>query len=612
VPGTGGQLPAGKLMLRFFAKLARKTASFLEQWTEGGIKKVWATTKERLWPTLPKNLSEWLANAKPSAEQLEKFRKQPWPADAPTFTIIVPVYETPADWLTECLNSVKEQTYPHWQCVVVDDASMSNATLNLLKQFTECDRRLVLIRNDLNQGVAASCNTALAQSTGTHLLVLDHDDELMPQALHRFARCIVDHHPDVIYADEAITGTNLGDVLSVRARPAFSPVYYLQHPYFVHPVVFRISVLYEAGGWNTALPACHDIELMHRILALKPKVAHLPEVLYRWRTHGGSLGHAKQKLVMDTMVRIAGGEPHPTQFNVLKHTPPVTTGAKVAIIIPFKNRADLLQNCVRNLERTVPAELVQIVLVNHDSTDPDCLAQLEEMKLRHAVVSATGPFNFSKLNNDAVKAIDADVTHLLFLNNDVFALYPGWLESMLGWSTHSGIVGAMLAYPDGTIQHAGIGLGLLSGADHAYRGQPVWKNLMERSVGENCELICVHEVSAVSAACLLIRRTLFDQLDGFDEQYAVGFNDVDLCLRARAKGETILLDANAVLVHEESQSRGKEDRHPEDTARFLRQYANVLAAGDPYLSPLRDPSPRCDTLIPTYRCPDELSARVFG
>jgi GT2 family glycosyltransferase len=321
---------------------------------------------------------------------------------------------------------------------------------------------------------------------------------------------------------------------------------------------------------------------------------------------------------MDTMVNVvsrhtnAKVESHPTQFNVLKITPQVPADAKVAIIIPFKNRPDLLRKCVRNLERTVPQDLVRIVLVNHDSTEPDCLAYLEELQLRHTVVSATGPFNFSKLNNDAVKVIAADVTHLLFLNNDVFALHPGWLESMLGWSTQAGIVGAMLAYPDGTIQHAGIGLGLLGGVDHAYRGQPVWKNLSERSVGENCELICVREVTAVSAACLLIRRELFNEVGGFDEQYAVGFNDVDLCLRARARGESILLDTNAVLVHEESQSRGKEDRHPEDTARFLSQYADVLAAGDPYLSPLRDPSPRCDTLIHTYRCPDHLAARVSG
>ena len=599
-------------MIRFFAKLARKTASFFEQWAEGGLGKVWATTKERLRPTLPKNFSEWLANAVPSAVQLEQFRKHPWPTDAPTFTIVVPVYETPAAWLTECLNSVKEQTYPHWQCVVVDDAGTSETTRDVLKQFGNSDPRFVLIRNEVNAGVATSCNTALANATGSHLLVLDHDDGLMPQILHRFARSIVDHQPDVIYADEAITGPSLCDVLAIRVRPAFSPVYYRQHPYFVHPVAIRTRLLRELNGWDATLPACHDVELMHRILAKKPKVAHLPEVLYRWRTHGSSLGHVKQQQVMDTMVRMVGGEPHPTQFNVLKITPPVPASTKVAVIIPFKNRSDLLRKCVRNLERTVPLELVQIVLVDHESSESDCLACLSELKLRHTVVSATGPFNFGKLNNDAVKAVDADVTHLLFLNNDVFALTPGWLESMLGWSTHAGIVGAMLAYPDGTIQHAGIGLGLLGGADHAYRGLPVWKNLSERSVGENCELICVREVSAVSAACLLIRRELFDQLGGFDEQYAVGFNDVDLCLRARAKGETILLDANAVLVHEESQSRGKDDRHPEDTARFLKQYADVLAAGDPYLSPLRDPSPRCDTLIPTYRCPDHLATRGIG
>jgi O-antigen biosynthesis protein len=599
-------------MMRFLAKLARKTASFFEQWAEGGFAKVWATTKERLRPTLPRNLSEWLANTAPSAAQIEQFRNHQWPADAPTFTIIVPVYNTPEAWLNDCLSTVDFQTYAHWQCVIVDDASTLNETLDVLREFTKNDKRFVLLRNESNQGVAKSCNIALAQATGQYVLVLDHDDVLASNALHRFAICVLEHHPGVIYADEAITGPHPGDVLAIRARPVFSPVYYKQHPYFVHPVAIRTSLLREVNGWDVTLPACHDVELIHRILAKKPKVAHLPEVLYRWRTHGGSLGHAKQQQVMDTMVRIVGGEPHPTQFNVLKITPPIPSGAKVAIIIPFKDKGDLLKKCVRCLEVWVPASLVQIVLVNHESTDPYCLELLDDFQLRHTVVTASGPFNFSKLNNDAVKAVAPDVTHLLFLNNDVFALEPlapSWLESMLGWSRHAGIVGAMLAYPNGTIQHAGIGLGLLGGADHAYRGQTLWKNVMERNPGENCELICVREVSAVSAACLLIRRELFAQLGGFDEQYAVGFNDVDLCLRARARGETILLDAHAVLIHEESQSRGKDDRHPEDTARFLKQYGVM---SDPYLSPLRDPSPRCDTLIRTYRCPDHLAARVTG
>jgi O-antigen biosynthesis protein len=567
---------------------------------------VWATTKERLRPTLPRNLSEWLAKAAPSAKQLEQFRTTKGAA----ITIIVPVYETPPDWLTECLQSVRDQTCSAWQCIVVDDASTSQATLDVLKQFD--DGWFVHVRHDVNAGVAACCNTALSYATGDYILVLDHDDALMPHALYRFTQCLLEHEPNepgVIYADEAICGSELSDVLAIRARPAYSPVYYRHHPYFVHPVMFRISLLYDASGWNTMLPACHDVELMHRILATKPMVAHLPEVLYRWRTHGGSLGHAKQQQVMDSMVGIVGGELHPTQFNVLKHTPPVPSGAQVAVIIPFKNRADLLRKCLRNLERTVPKELVQIVMVDHESTEPDTLALLNELKLRHTIVRATGPFNFSKLNNDAVKAVNVNITHLLFLNNDVFALYPGWLESMLSWTVEAGIVGAMLAYPDGTIQHAGIGLGLLGGADHAYRGQPLWKSVGERNPGENCELICPHEVSAVSAACLLIRRELFEQLGGFDERYAVGFNDVDLCLRARAMGETILLDTNAVLLHEESQSRGKDDRHPADTERFLKQYGVI---SDPYLSPLRDPSPRCDTLIPTYRCPDTLTARVVG
>jgi len=616
------------MLVRLLWNLSRKVTGVLERWHTRGFGAVWESLRERVWRTLPRNPTDWLKAYRPAAALLKRFADTPWPADAPAFTVIVPVYNTREDWLRQAVESVRAQTYPRWQLVLVNDGSPAAPVRPLLDNLAKLDSRIRVIHLETNRGVSAASNAGLAVANGEYVLVLDHDDALEPHCLHRFAEAILcENRPGLLYADEALTGPDLGDVLAIRVRPAFSHDFYLCHPYFVHPVAVRRDLLEAVNGFDETLTTSHDVDLVLRVLEVCDRVTHIPDVLYRWRTHPGSHGHASRATATANTMRAVSehvgrmfnapeqrGGPTVSEvaFNVLDIRFPVTAGARVAILIPTKNQAKLLRDCVESVERTTPRDLADIVVIDHESDDPDTLAYLAELRPRHRVVRATGPFNFSAINNGAVARVRGPYSHYLFLNNDTAAPEPGWLEHMLGLGCRPdvGVVGATLIYPDNTIQHAGIVVGLLGGADNAFRGRPFSRNHFDREPGENGDLICTRDFSAVTAACLLVRAEAFDAVSGFDEALAVGFNDVDLCLRIRANGWKVLRDAHAVLFHFESQSRGTADQHPADTALFRAWYAELLRVGDPYTSPLLDPDPRMTVPIPRLKCPATVPFRT--
>lgn len=608
------------MLVRLAWVLARKLTRFLELWHTRGFAGVMETARERIRPTLPKNLSDWLNTYRPTPALLDQFRRKEWPADAPTISVLMPVFDTPADWLTAAVESVLAQTYPRWQLVCVNDASPAPHVRPLLDKYAS--GRVTVIHLDANRGVAAATNAALAAATGEYVCFLDHDDALEPHALHRLAEAVLSEgRPALLYSDEALIGPDLADVLAIRARPAFSHDYYLCHPYFVHLVAMQTELVRRVGGCDETLPASHDVDLVLRVLEVGDKVTHIPDVLYRWRTHGGSLGHQKKQVTTAATLgvlrrhlwhigRPAEVSPHPTQFNVFDLRYPIDPAAKVAILIPTKNQVEFLRGCVESLERTVPPHLADVVVIDHESDDPATRAYLSG--LRHRVVTATGPFNFSAIMNAGVRQVRGPYTHYLFLNNDTAAPEPGWLERMLGLGCRPdvGCVGATLIYPDDTVQHAGVVVGLLEGADHAFRSWRFGKNHYEREPGDNCGLICDRDYSAVTAACLLMRADVFDTVGGFDEQLAVGFNDTDLCLRVRAAGFKVVQCAGAVLYHYESQSRGTADKHPADTALFRQRCADLIATGDPFFSPLLQPDPIMTALTPRLTCPSVARPRT--
>jgi len=522
----------------------------------------------------------------------------------PLISVLMPVYDTPEAWLREAIESVMRQAYPHWELCIVNDASPQPHVKRVLEEYRQRDARIKIAHRDCNGQIAVASNDALALASGEFVALLDHDDELERHALFRLAQAIVEDRADMVYSDEALVTAETGAIHGFFFRPAFSPELLRAHPYIVHLVAFRTALLREVGGFDATLTISQDYDLILRATEKAATIVHIPEVLYRWKIHGASAGSRKQDEVMATSTRILQnhlarvGEKATVNagalYNFFDIRYPLRDGLRVAIIIPTKNHFDLVRQCVESITRTVKHVAYDIVVVDHASDDPASLAYFTELAARHKVLRYTGAFNFSAINNWAVAQLEPAYSHYLLCNNDIEALSAGWLERMLelGQREDTGIVGAKLYYPDGrTLQHAGVCVGMYGLAEH-------YGKFMDKEVpglglrpGYIGSLVANREMSAVTAACMLIRSDTFEKIHGFDERIAVGFGDIDLCLRVRAAGYRILFCPHAELLHHESYTRGKikhdapTDPHPEDTALFLDRWRDFVKTGDPYYNP---------------------------
>jgi len=519
--------------------------------------------------------------------------------NAVTIGILVPVYNPPEQMLREMLDSVLSQWYPHWELCVADDASTQPHVRRILQEYARKDQRIKLHLGDANRGVSHASNQALALCTSPFTVLLDHDDLLEPQAIFRIAESVNEDDPDMVYSDEILISPDASTVLQYVCRPMFSPEYLREHPYIVHLVGFRTRLLREVGGFEEALSISQDYDLILRVSERAKTIVHIPEILYQWRTHPQSAGHAKADTVMRTSsqilerhlerigmpCRVAAG----MSFNFFKPQYSLQAGQRVAIIIPTKNHGALVRQCIESLRATITDAPYDIVLVDHDSNDAESLAYFEALRSEITVLKYSGPFNFSTINNWAVAQLTVPYTHYLFCNNDIEAIEPGWLEHMLGLAQQPdvGMVGAQLLYPDRTtIQHAGVCVGAFGIAEHYGKFLPLPPDRVTNEY--QGRLITTHEVAAVTAACLLMRRDAFEAIAGYDEGLAVGFGDVDLCLRTLQKGWRVLYCPHATLLHHESLTRGKAegyDPHPLDSARFIQRWQPWLDTGDPYFHP---------------------------
>jgi GT2 family glycosyltransferase len=521
----------------------------------------------------------------------------------PLISVIVPTYNTSPGMLRAMLDSVLAQVYTHWELVVWDDASPQAITRDMVARLAAADRRVRALGHGVNAGVSRSTNAALRAARGDYVVLLDHDDQLEPQALLRVAQCAAAEDPDFAYSDEVIVTAAGDEVLDFALRPAFSLEYFRHHPYIVHLLAFRRQFLLDLGGLDESLRISQDVDLILRAAEKARRIAHIPELLYRWRMVESSAGHARQSLVSATTVQVlqkhiarcgetAVVEPEEGMFNYYRPRYAVPANTRVAVIIPTKNHHELVRQCVQSLERTTSGLDIDLVIVNHDSDDPAALAYFDSLKSCHTVLRHSGPFNFSAINNAAVRQLGPGYTHLLFCNNDIEALEHGWLHTMLGLAGRPGvgIVGAHLIYGDRIgVQHAGVGVGMFGAAEHFGKFMPHQVALNgRRNVGYRGSMIVAREVSAVTAACLLIRSDCFMAIGGYDEDLVVGFGDIDLCLRAGALGWGVVQSGGSVLIHHESRTRGTSttDPHPADSALYVARWKNWMEHGDPYFHPL--------------------------
>lgn len=514
-------------------------------------------------------------------------------------SIVMPVYNTRHDWLTEALRSVCTQWCGAWELICVDDASTAPHVAGMLAWFAQTDARIRVIRSPGNEGIAAATSRGIQAARYPYIAFMDHDDVLEPDAVHHLIATARRSGADLIYSDEALTAEDSAVVLDVRARPAFSHDYYLSHPYFVHMVAVRTEIAQRIGGFDARLAISADVDFILRVIEESRIIAHVPRVLYRWRTHAGSTGHDRQDQVMVATTgaiqrhldRMGTGAKATAaaEFNQFEIAWP-DPGGRVLIVIPTKDGIDVLRQCVQSIAATTSDSEYRLVVIDHDSKEAKSRKYLAQLAKHHVVMPYKGPFNYALMNNLAVRTCAQDEPFVLFMNNDIEAVAPGWLQRMRSLAARAdvGAVGTALMYSDKRIQHGGVIVGINGLADHALRFEPVWQQDGSRTLGYNASLTSVRDFSAVTAACMMMRRSVFDDVGGFDEHYLVGFNDTDLCLRIGRAGYKLLYDGRTVLFHHESVTRiaKAQLKHPQDDSHFRRDWKEFLAEGDPYYSPL--------------------------
>lgn len=525
----------------------------------------------------------WFQAYRPTSKLLAQLGARRWPADAPTFTVLLRLGDATPDRLRKSLRSVQEQVYPRWELYCLAEPSCAPELRDVLEEFQKGDARFQAA-TDGSPAVAAAA-AVLRVAHGQYACLLDAGDALEPQALYRFADAVLEHAPDMLYSDAVRTTEDLEEVIEVAARPQFAYDHYLCSSYLSHLVGFRMAPLRALTHWIQPDAIGVDEELVLRFLERARAVVHVPDILYRQSVLREAAPQRACQAVADHLRRLGSPalvRPLPRGGRDVRF--PVPAESRVAVIIPTKNRHDLLRQCLNALARTVPRQLADVYVIDHESDDPETLAYLRD--LDGAVLRYEGVFNFSRMMNQAVARLSRPVSHYLFLNNDTEPLRPGWLEHMLGLAGRAdvGAVGALLLYPDGRVQHAGAVVGLHYAADHAPKAHVAGSLDSEPGTLPH-HLLTTREQGAVTGACLLVRAEVFHQVGGFDPRFAVGFGDTDFCLRVRARGYKVLLDAQATLLHHESATR-KNDPHPLDTQRFRARYLEHLLVGDPFYSPL--------------------------
>jgi GT2 family glycosyltransferase len=511
----------------------------------------------------------------------------------PTISIIVTMYNSSEIFLRKALNSVAEQTYTHWELILVDDGSFSPLPEKIAQEFAALyPHKVVFRRLPVRGGISTATNAGAALAKGEYLAFLDHDDLLELDALEKIASFIQNSPvpPDALYTDD-----DLIDEEDWRYAPAFkpdwSPELLLSFCYVGHWKIVRRTLFLEMQGYRSPFDGAQDYDFFLRLSEKTDRIAHVPKILYHWRNVPQSASknpvslERGRKAVDEALQRRSGcasaqyiedAEDAGLGIYRVAFTPSTTT--PVTIIIPTKGKGKLLQRCIQSIRQTTPSIPFTFLIVDNGISDTATLKFLQEESL-NVINIDTPQFNFSRLINAAVNQAPTEL--LLFLNDDTEVITPTWLEEMTGvlrMDTRIGAVGAKLLYPDHSIQHGGVSLLETTAANtNKYLHGNAWGYRYSNRVLRNC--------AAVTAACMLTRKSCFQEVEGFDEQYfPVGYNDVDYCLKLREKGYRTVWTPHAVLLHHESATRPKYS--PDDRSHLaLQEKWPALLRNDPYMNP---------------------------
>lgn len=531
--------------------------------------------------------------------QNERIRRVPLlPDPQPLISLVVPCYETPLVFLRELIRSVQAQSYSHWELCLSLAGTMPRESSDFLSRVAASDERIRVIPLAENGGISANTNAALAVATGTYVGFIDHDDTLAPFALEEIVRSIQDApSADFFYSDEDKLSPK-GKRRSPHFKPDWSPDLLRSYNYITHFVVISKPLLDKTGSLKAEFDGAQDYDFVLRATELATKIVHIPQVLYHWREHRGSTSantnakpaaataavHAVQAHLA-RIKRTGTCAPGPF-FGAVTTTYALTSTPLISIIIPSHDQADFLNHCIQSILQKTTYPNYEIIIMENHSKNPETFALYERIAAKNIrVVTWQKPFNYSEINNDGVTEARGEI--LLFLNNDVAVISADWLEHMvmhLQFNENSAI-GAKLYYEDKTVQHAGVILGVGGIAGHSH------KNFPAQDTGYFGRLGVVQNLSAVTGACLMVRRSSFMAVGGFDGGLPIAFNDIDFCLKLRQRGELVLWTPFAELFHYESKTRGYEDtfekqqRFMKEIDYFKKKWSDTLNDGDPYYSP---------------------------
>ena len=576
-------------------------------------------------------------------EELSRQKKESakW-KQAPKISILVPAYKTPEEYLRQMIASVQEQSYANWELCIADATESEDSVKEIVESFTKEDDRIVYRHLEKNEGIAGNTNQALKMATGAYIALLDHDDLLAPDALYEAARasCFPEKvkqsgvHwdtymgkltecggfrakeqgvPDFIYTDEDKVTEDVSEHYAPHFKPDFSIDLLRSNNYITHLCVIKKELAEAAGGFREAFEGAQDYDFIFRCVEQAERIVHIPKVLYHWRMHEGSTAgnqdsksyafDAGKEVVAEHLERMK----IPAEVSLTENLGfyrvryQVTGSPLVSILIPNKDEVETLQKCLASVAKSTYTN-IEIIVIENNSVDEKTFQfyrELEEngitnrngckIPLQVVTWESGGIFNYSAINNYGAQFAKGE--YLVLLNNDIEILTESWLEEMLGTCQRPevAIVGARLYYPDDSIQHAGIVVGIGGHARGAASNMLVGTRRIHDGYLHKAGIQLNY--SAVTAACLMMKKAVFDEVGGFTEKLTVAFNDVELCLKARKAGYQIVYDPYVEAYHYESKSRGQEDseeklRRFQTEIEFMRTTWNdILRYGDPFYNP---------------------------
>ncbi|MBO7338758.1 MAG: glycosyltransferase family 2 protein [Lachnospiraceae bacterium] len=541
----------------------------------------------------------------PSKEQAEAERAAVFPRMV-KISILVPLYNTPKEFLVEMIESVTGQTYANWELCLADGSDKEHAYVGetCLEYAAKADGRIVYKKLDKNMGISGNTNACLTLASGEFIGLFDHDDVLHPSVLYEYVKAINEQGADYLYCDEiTFKSGDVNKMLTLHFKPDFAPDNLRANNYICHFSVFSRELLDGTELFRTQFDGSQDHDMILRLTDNAKKIVHVPRVMYYWRSHAGSVAsgiEAKPYAIAAAKGAVAEHlKKHGFDGFAISSTRAFATifriqyqilgRPKISIVIPNKDHVEDLKRCVTSILEKSTYDNFEIIIVENNSETSEIKEYYETLKENEKIkiVTYEGGFNYSAINNFGVRFADGE--YILLLNNDTQVITPNWLEELLMYAQREdvGAVGAKLYYGDHTIQHAGVilGLGAHRTAGHCHYKQE------RQNLGYMGRLCYAQNFSAVTGACLMVKKALYEEVGGLDESFAISLNDVDFCLKLREKGLLNVFTPFCELFHFESTSRGLDDqgekaeRYNKESERFREKWKAVLEAGDPYYNP---------------------------